>query len=120
MSDSCSSPIINNDQSVPLCNTENSSTDENINVLIFANGTRSKRKMTSEQYHQLNDKLLEIEQIKCEERLVHEQLDHLNQEKQYVQNLLDILHMMDSEGRMNNSRSRPRRLKKFHSKSDLN
>lgn len=110
MADSCSLPI--NDNKI---DTEYSSTDEKVN-----NNKNNKRKMTLEQYHQLIDKLVKMEQIKSEERLVYEELNRLNAEKEHLQNLLNILHIMDMNDRMKNSRSRQRRLQKFNSNVRLN
>ncbi len=56
----------------------------------------------------MKDKILEIQQINCEERLVSEQLKQLNAEKQYLQDLLNILYTMDQNERMKNTRSRQR------------
>jgi len=82
------SSMIDDNKSVQVCNTENSVID----VTISVNGKRNKRQMTSEQYRLLTDKLFEIEQIKCEEYLIYEQINRLNAEKQHLQNLLNILH----------------------------
>jgi hemerythrin superfamily protein len=82
---------------------------------IITSEKADKRKLTSEEYLQLKDKLLEIQQINCEERLVYERIKHLNAEKQYLQDLLDILHATDDNDRMKNSRTRQRRLQNIHS-----
>jgi len=94
MADSCS-PSSDDNKSVHKSKPENSSTDEKIHVTISGNDKTNKPKMTSEQNRQLTDKLLEMEQIKCEERLVHEQINRLNAETQFLQNLLKILHFID-------------------------
>ena len=116
MADSCSSSIdssgINKDQPVRASNTENSSSDDK------PNGQRNKRKLSLEEYRELTDKLLEIKQIKCEERLVKEQINRVNIEKQYI---LSLLHTMNSNNRRNNnSQHRQRQLQKLQSNSHLN
>jgi hypothetical protein len=113
MADSCSSSIdstvINSDKSIQ---PETSVVDEKVNVKILPNNTRIQLTMKSEQYRQLKNKLFEIEQIKCEECLVYEQIDRLNSEKQHIQNLLNLLYAMDSNDRMKKSRCRQKRLQK--------
>jgi hypothetical protein len=115
MADSCSSSIdstiINKDKSVRASTTENSSSDDK------PNEQRNKRKLSLEEYHQLTETLLEIKQIKCEERLVKEQINRVNIEKQYI---LNILHTLNSNNRNNTSQHRQRPLQKFQSNSDLN
>jgi hypothetical protein len=117
MAESCpstidSSSMIDDNKSVQVFNAENSTSDEKIDVTISVNGKRNKRQMTLEEYRQLTDKLLEIEQIKCEEYLVYEKLNRLNAEKQHLQNLLNILHIIDLNDGMKNSRCCQRRLQK--------
>jgi len=119
MADSYTSSI-DDTQFVSVCNTENSSTDGKIDVIISANGKRNKCQMTTEKYRELTVKLLEIEQIKCEEYLVYEEMDRLNAEKQHLQNLINLLHATGSNDRMKNSRYCQRRLQKDNSKSHLN
>jgi len=111
MANSCSSSI-NEKNSLSTNETENSSIDEKINVIITLNGQRNKRQLTSKQYHQITDKLCEIEQIKCEEYFVSEQINRLNLEQEHLQNLLNILHTMDRNERMRKSQYRQRRLQK--------
>jgi hypothetical protein len=82
-------------------------TDSTTNSKILSEKT-DKSKLTSEELIQLKDKILEIQQINCEERLVSEQLKQLNAEKQYLQDLLNILYTMDQNERMKNTRSRQR------------
>ena len=118
MADSCSSsPMDDNDTSVH--DTKKPSIDEKIDVTIVANGKIRKRKMTVEQYCDFSDKLLEIEQITCEERLVHEQINRINLEKQHLQNLLTILHRIDSNDKRTNSQYSKRLSQKLQSTSDL-
>ena len=82
-------------------------TDSSTNDQILS-AKADKPKLTPEELTQLKDKILEIQQINCEERLVFERLKKLNAEKQYLQDLLNILHTMDDNERMTNSRIRPR------------
>lgn len=119
MADCCTSSI-DEQNSIQKNDTENTSMDEKPDVVITSNGKRNKPQLTPEQYHQLTDKLLEIEQIKCEEYLVREQINHLNNETQHLQTLLNILHNMDSNDRMRNARYRQRRLQKNNSDSHFN
>jgi hypothetical protein len=106
------STTIDSKQSINMCDTKNDLINENVKD--------NKRRLTLEECLQLRDKLLEIKQIERQERLVFERLDHINGEKEHLQNLLDILHAMDANDRMRNSRQRQRRLQKTHSKSRLN
>ena len=119
MADSFSSSndslTINNDKSIHECNSKNCSTNEKLTVTIFANGKKAKCKMTPEHYQQLTDKLLEMEQIKCEERFVHEQINRIISEKQHLKNLLNMLHTIDSNDRIKNSHFQQQRLKKLNS-----
>ncbi|CAF0778810.1 unnamed protein product [Rotaria sordida] len=108
MADSCSSSIdssiINNDQSIQNCDIENSSTKEKSNTKIPTNGKMMfKKKITSKQYRQLTYKLKEIKQIIYEENLIHEKINRLNLKKQYLQNILLLLHVMDSVDGMKHS-----------------
>jgi hypothetical protein len=105
MADAFSSPI----------ETETCTTDAKVH-----DGKNINRKLTPEQYHQLTDKLREIEQIKCEERLVYDELHRINAERQQLQDLLNILHVMGSNERINSSRFRHRRLQKRKSNARSN
>ncbi|UJR28360.1 hypothetical protein I4U23_009602 [Adineta vaga] len=73
---------------------------------------RLKQKLTSQKYRQITDKLLEIEQINCEELLVNEEINRLNHQRQYLQSLINILHAMDTKHSMKKSCSRRRRLQR--------
>lgn len=105
---SIDSTTVNNNKSIHVGEPETSLIDEKVNT----QDKKIKRTITSEQYRQLTDKLFEIEQIKCEEYFVHEQINRLNSEKQHLHDLLNLLYAMDSHDRLKKSRSRQRRLQK--------
>lgn len=91
--------------------TQSNSTDTSPNE-NHANIQRNKRKLTAEQYQALTDKLLEIEDLECQEQLVHQRLHSINAEKQHLQNLLNLLQTMDEPGKIKYSRSRQCRSQK--------
>ncbi|CAF0980824.1 unnamed protein product [Adineta ricciae] len=71
---------------------------------------RLRQILTSEKCRIIADKLLEIEQINSEEFLVHTEINRLNYKRQYLQNLLSLVHLMKTTHPAPYSRSRPRRL----------
>jgi plasmid maintenance system killer protein len=111
---------IDNITSTPVDEAKNSSSDDIMTITLFVNGKSNKCKITSENYRQLQEKLFVLEQIKCEERLVYEQMNRLNAEKQHLQKLLNILHATNTNNKMKNSKRRQRRLQQSDSNSHLN
>ena len=99
-------------QSIPAVECQTSSCNERITKTTASNSTTTKRKMTPERMRLLTDKLLEIEQVKCEERLVLEKINRLNDQRQYIQKLLNVLHLMDANRSANRSHRRQRRLQR--------
>ena len=102
------------DHSAPSADTTKSSLNGN-----QMDTKPKKRKLTPEQYDQLHEKFLEMEQIKYEEQLVHERIHSINLEKQHLQSLLNLLHTMDNPERIKTPRSRSSRLTKIDSSSRL-
>ncbi|CAF0926323.1 unnamed protein product [Rotaria sp. Silwood1] len=101
MADSSSSlvdsSIINNDQSIQICDIETSSTDKKWNKTISANSKIiTKRKMTYKEHREVIYKLNQIKQVIHEENLIHEKINRINLEKQHVRSLLLLLHVVDS------------------------
>ena len=81
------------------------------------NNRSSKRKFTAEESHELNEKLLEIEELRYHEQLVYERLHSINAEKQHLQNLLNLLQSMDTPEKAKYPRSRQTRSQKIDSSS---
>ena len=73
---------------------------------------RLRQILTSEKSRIVADKLLEIEQINSEEFLVKREINRLNYERQYIQNLISLLHLMKATRPAAHSRPRPRRLQR--------
>ena len=111
----CQLPTIPDQKTIQASDSKNTSSDPKGNE-----NRKNKRRLTPEESRQLTDKLLEIEQIKYEERLVYEQINHLNIEKQHLRNLLNALRAMDPNTRMTNSTYRQRPLEKVHPKTHSN
>lgn len=109
---SSSTNIATNDQMNSPCQTNQSSANEN-----QTESRKNKRKLTPEQCEELNEKLLEMEQIKYEEQLVYERLHSINLEKQHLQSLLNLLHTMDNPERVKNPRTRHSQIPKTNSSS---
>ncbi|CAF2340770.1 unnamed protein product [Rotaria sp. Silwood2] len=99
--------IVNNDQSIQVCDVENSSTNEKSNTTISANSKMiSKRKKTYKIRRQLTYKLNQMKQVIYEENLIREKIHRLNLEKQHIQSLLLQLHIIESIDRKKHSRRR--------------
>ncbi|CAF0870269.1 unnamed protein product [Adineta steineri] len=109
---STDSTIFTNDEPIQMCQSETPPTGEKKFVSLSTNINRHKRKLTPEEYRQRADKLLEIEQIKCEEYLVQQEINRVNIQRQHIKNLINQLHMLDYSNKIiKNSRSRLRRLR---------
>ncbi|CAF0925335.1 unnamed protein product [Adineta ricciae] len=73
---------------------------------------RLRQILTSEKCRIIADKLLELEQINSTELLVNREINRLNYKRQYIQNLLSLVHQMKATRPAAHSRPRPRRLQK--------
>ncbi len=89
--------------------SENSFSEEDVNNI---HSEANKCRVTSQDYNELSDKILEIRQIEYEQYLLLEEINRVDAEKQRLQDLLNLLKSTKSNDRTKNTKYHHHHLKR--------
>ncbi len=89
--------MINNDPSISTSHKENLSSNRQKNMIMLNEEEASKYPELLKKCNKEDDKISEIKQIECEQRVIAERMILLELQKKRLQDLLSLLQTMESD-----------------------
>jgi len=93
----------------------NSSSDKQMNI---NKDEINKSRIIPQNSYKISDEILEIQQIEYEQNLINEEINHIDAEKQKLQDLLNLLQSMKSNDRKKQTKQYRHRLQSIDSNSE--